>query len=95
MSESTLTFAKMAAIAPELNDLLAEARAVRDPGNPSYCRDSHLFKWPNGAKYRLDKLVGYDARNADERLRNDEAWHTAFHEIMEALPPCRNCPQWC
>jgi len=56
-----------------------------------FCANSTFFGdagW-EGFDRRLDRLVGWDARN--KALRTVEAYDTAFWHLYDLLPDCRNC----
>lgn len=86
-----MTFEELAKIEPRLKTLLKEAQAIKDPGGPSFCAN-HIWYKPLGFKDRLNKLVGWEAK--DERLKSSEAYDLAYEKIYDSLPPCRNCLCW-
>lgn len=77
-----------------LDDLLADARQVRDDGEGYFCNhEAYVFghKGSPRFKLRLEKLVGFRATGTDEFMRSGEAWDCAVETITAALPKCRAC----
>ena len=88
------TWDDLVAHEPRLNDLLADARSVRDD-NPATCCMHDTYVWGHGSqpsfKNRLDALVGWYRPHKDPLLSTSEAWFLTVQVIQHALPPCRHC----
>ena len=82
-------FARMAQVEPRLNELLAQAIALRAAarGRPNVCANR---LWVDHIKPQMNRIVGWNAR--DKWLKTSEAWDCAFERIYAELPNCRNCP---
>lgn len=89
-----IVWEELAAHEPDLNDLLAEVRSIKDDGGPYFCKhDAWAFGWKNHAafKKRIHRLVGIGSRHHDAFLATSQAWDVVLETILEALPPCRKC----
>lgn len=80
---------------PRLRSLFDEARRVKDDRRTSsFCANAVWFGWEAGLhagfKWRMSKLVGYDAR-PHAILGTSRAYDVAYETIYNALPDCRNC----
>lgn len=79
---------------PRLLDLIEEAKAV-DGSGVEFCA---MSVWASrcGLKSRMMKLVGFERPRTDtperERLlQSHQAYEVAYDEIVNSLPPCRQC----
>lgn len=80
-------FDTLAAASPALAALLADAQAAApaDPAAP-WCA---AVAWP-AYKARLTRLVGWFApADTPALLCTHDAYETAYHRILQALPSCR------
>ncbi len=87
-----MTWPELVAREPRLEQLLHEARAVRDPGEPDgFCANAVWYGWGGnrGLKPRLRELVGWERPSYDPVLSEGVAYDVAYQTIYDALPPCR------
>lgn len=88
-------FRELAAIEPRILALYNEARQIiDDPSEPGFCANYTFFQYHNrelGFKYRLSRLVGWNAEGNDPRLHTETAYDVVYETIYEVLPNCRNC----
>ena len=89
-----LTWEELVAYEPRLNDLLADARAIKDEGGPYFCNDlaytEDIGNQPS-LKKRLNSLVGWDSPNKESPCATSEAWRLTIKVIQGVLPNCRKC----
>lgn len=91
---ATVDWIELVANEPALDELLAEARRVRDDGTGYFCNhEAYAFGHQGGPsfKQRLHKLVGFGAVGKEGFMRSCEAWYLAMETITKALPRCRAC----
>ncbi len=86
--DSVLTWALLVQLEPELEALYREIRTLRGKGGRVFCANR---VWYSRFKGRLLRLVGWEARNPDPRIRSAEAYDLAYQKLYDALPNCRNC----
>ena len=92
-SSSRPTWADLVAREPRLGELLAAIEALPH-GDRHWCGVKAWFGQPrkdDGLKARMVRLVGWHAEQADQVLRTDVAYRTAYPVLYGALPPCGDC----
>jgi hypothetical protein len=88
-SEEPLAWEEMVVVEPRLARLLSDIQAIKDPGGPKgFCANYH---WVTNLKPTFVRLVGFQARGEDARLRTMEAYDLAYQTLYAALPDCRDC----
>jgi hypothetical protein len=93
-NSKTVSWEDLVAIEPKLNDLLMEARSIKDEGGPYICGHEILVSgWKDhpSFKKRLHKLVGWGSKRPGSILATEQAYYKAIITIENALPSCRNC----
>jgi hypothetical protein len=66
-SEEPLAWEEMVVVEPRLARLLSDIQAIKDPGGPKgFCANYH---WVTNLKPTFVRLVGFQARGEDARLR--------------------------
>ena len=91
MKKSTrAAFLQLAAMAPELQRLLADIKAYRAEvkGRKHTCAN---LPWLRRFKPRMHALVGFESTYADPTLRTSEAYDVAYDYLYHHLPDCRAC----
>lgn len=88
-----ITWDELTAIEPRLVDLLKQAQAV--DGSPKhFCANNVWYgmttKYPN-FREEIYRLVGWESKHGDPRIRTSEAFDEAYRTVYEALPPCKDC----
>ena len=88
-----ITWEELVAHEPDLNDLLIEARSIKDDGCYFCNHEAYAigYKKHRSFKKSLHHLVGFGSRHRNSFLSTSQAWDVAVQTILEALPPCRNC----
>lgn len=83
-----VTWSELTKIEPRLITLLADVKAVRDPGSASFCANEI---WYDQFRERVSNLAGWCAENRDPRIASSAAYDIVYQTLYELLPPCRNC----
>ena len=83
-----ITWEKLVAIEPRLDELLKEIEAIKDPGGPSFCANDI---WYRQYKPRFLKLVGWAAEKDDSVIKTEKAYNLAYKKLYHSLPDCRDC----
>jgi hypothetical protein len=96
--ESEKEWAELVKIEPGLADLINDIDRVHDDGSTtSFCANAVWYgEGPHqgkGFKSRFTKLVRFNARSRDPRIRTMHAYSFAYSYCYDRLPGCRNC--WC
>jgi len=89
-----ITWEELVAHEPSLNDLLIEARSIKDDYGSYFCkREAYVIGWMKHSNFssRIHRLVGFGSCHSNSFLQTAEAWNVVLDTILEALPPCRNC----
>lgn len=89
-----ITWEKLVAHEPRLDDVLKDARSIKNQGDQYFCKD---YAWTTGWKHlagfkqRIYPLIGFGSCHRNSFLATSQAWDVALETILEALPPCRHC----
>lgn len=88
-----ITLGDILTLQPSLNDLLVEAKNIKDDGAFFCNHDCYALGCDNhdSFKLRMHQLVGWGSRHPDPRLHTSRAWELFLDALVDALPPCRNC----
>lgn len=95
--DQALLWLELTRLEPRLQELLEEARAIKDDGTtPSFCANRIWYgtraREDRGFKGRLELLVGWNAsKGSPDVLTSHTAYDAAYRIIYSALPDCRNC----
>jgi len=92
----SLTFADMAVMEPELQELLDEAKRVSV--DRRFCRNHAWYSYlnePDRFKNRMLKLVGFNSQSKAPLMHTSEAYDLAYKTIYEVLPPCQHVHPCC
>lgn len=84
-----ITWALLVLLEPGLGTLLTDVQAIKDDHvSESFCANRH---WYRHFKPRLLKLVGYERPDVHPILSSPVAYEIAYDQLLDPLPPCRNC----
>lgn len=85
MKNKKLTWNKIIKYEPRLLDLYKRAKNIKDDNtSATFCQ---LEIWYAEFKPALLYLVGWSAKNL--AVKSSEAYDTAYHKVLDAIPPCR------
>ncbi len=84
-----LTWDMLAGLEPLLGRMLHNARnADGYRSGEQFCRES---VWYRELKPQLVRIVGHCRPDYHPILATSSAYELAYHTLLQALPPCRNC----
>ena len=87
--EEEITWERMVKQEPRLQELLNEAKDIKDSGGEYFCANG---VWYGNFKQRMSTLVGCAVTgNVPDFMSSSKAYDMAYDKVYHSLPDCRNC----